>query len=193
MCRAQLAEGSQFCHRCGLPLTGESPRAMKLGRTAMVARVLIVLAWIDCVIGCFLIHNVDIESIVVTGPILAMLGAATIMAGVVASRWRACVIGLAHVALCTFIFLLIVLLDWGPPQAHRPVLLMSAIYTAGSVPASVWAWFEPLRQRSPWFCVQCGYFLRGLIEPRCPECGTPFDPRLLTGYSSNLSDPPRMS
>ena len=25
-------------------------------------------------------------------------------------------------------------------------------------------------------CEQCGYDLRGLPEPRCPECGTPFDP-----------------
>ena len=25
-------------------------------------------------------------------------------------------------------------------------------------------------------CGQCGYRLRGLREPRCPECGTAFDP-----------------
>ena len=28
-------------------------------------------------------------------------------------------------------------------------------------------------------CVKCGYRLRGLKEPRCPECRTPFDPSLL--------------
>lgn len=28
-------------------------------------------------------------------------------------------------------------------------------------------------------CVPCGYDLRGLDEPRCPECGRPFDPNLL--------------
>jgi hypothetical protein len=26
------------------------------------------------------------------------------------------------------------------------------------------------------FCLGCGYPLDGLPEPRCPECGTPFDP-----------------
>ncbi len=31
------------------------------------------------------------------------------------------------------------------------------------------------RHRRP-ECVACGYDLRGLTEPRCPECGTPFDP-----------------
>ncbi len=25
-------------------------------------------------------------------------------------------------------------------------------------------------------CRECGYLLRGLTEPRCPECGRPFDP-----------------
>ena len=25
------------------------------------------------------------------------------------------------------------------------------------------------------FCVRCGYNLHGLTEPRCPECGTPFE------------------
>jgi len=28
----------------------------------------------------------------------------------------------------------------------------------------------------PGYCGACGYNLRGLPEPRCPECGTPFDP-----------------
>ena len=28
-------------------------------------------------------------------------------------------------------------------------------------------------------CVKCGYNLKGLSEPRCPECNTPFDERLL--------------
>lgn len=25
-------------------------------------------------------------------------------------------------------------------------------------------------------CKHCGYCLRGLLKPRCPECGTPFEP-----------------
>ncbi len=29
-------------------------------------------------------------------------------------------------------------------------------------------------------CARCGYPLRGLEVPRCPECGRPFDPRALS-------------
>ena len=35
----------------------------------------------------------------------------------------------------------------------------------------------------PGYCQKCGYNLRGLTKPRCPECGTPFcdkSPDLLT-------------
>ncbi len=35
-------------------------------------------------------------------------------------------------------------------------------------------------------CERCGYNLTGLTEPRCPECGTPFDPKLLAGESQGL-------
>jgi hypothetical protein len=28
-------------------------------------------------------------------------------------------------------------------------------------------------------CAQCGYSLKCLPEPRCPECGSPFDPAIL--------------
>jgi hypothetical protein len=38
-----------------------------------------------------------------------------------------------------------------------------------------------LRRRFPvrGACRRCGYLLRGLTMPRCPECGQPFDPALL--------------
>jgi uncharacterized paraquat-inducible protein A len=36
---------------------------------------------------------------------------------------------------------------------------------------------EPPKRRpaSALRCAKCGYLLYGLPEPRCPECGTPFD------------------
>lgn len=36
-----------------------------------------------------------------------------------------------------------------------------------------------LLQKGVAVCMGCGYQLCGLTAPRCPECGEPFDPRLL--------------
>ena len=32
-------------------------------------------------------------------------------------------------------------------------------------------------------CIKCGYDLRGQIEPRCPECGTPCDAELINQHN----------
>jgi hypothetical protein len=32
----------------------------------------------------------------------------------------------------------------------------------------------------PGICLKCGYLLKGLTIPRCPECGEPFDPGSLS-------------
>ena len=36
-------------------------------------------------------------------------------------------------------------------------------------------------------CLRCGYDLRSLDDPRCPECGAPFDPALLDAASRTRS------
>lgn len=33
-------------------------------------------------------------------------------------------------------------------------------------------------------CIHCGYDLRGQVEPRCPECGRPFDAKLISSNSA---------
>lgn len=37
-------------------------------------------------------------------------------------------------------------------------------------------------------CEPCGYDLRGQTEPRCPECGAPFDKKLLTDSTLQTED-----
>ena len=57
----------------------------------------------------------------------------------------------------------------------------------GSAYISITYWRRPytrflrqyLQERGVAVCLDCGYDLRGQTEPRCPECGQPFDPRLL--------------
>ena len=38
---------------------------------------------------------------------------------------------------------------------------------------------KQLLERGVPICLRCGYDLRGQTEPRCPECGTPFEEALL--------------
>lgn len=39
---------------------------------------------------------------------------------------------------------------------------------------------KPAKDARPGCCLKCGYLLTGLRDARCPECGTRFDPSLLT-------------
>lgn len=52
-------------------------------------------------------------------------------------------------------------------------------------------WSRPVPPADFLACRNCGYLLRGLVVPRCPECGTPFDVRKLTRLSSHLPVHPR--
>jgi len=50
----------------------------------------------------------------------------------------------------------------------------------------VWRfWHRPLPPADMLTCGNCGYLLRGLVVPRCPECGTRFDPRKLARLSKH--------
>ncbi len=60
-------------------------------------------------------------------------------------------------------------------------LFVSALLIAWAVPCLVLSIVVYLRNRyrpiyPPGHCGKCGYDLHGLPEPRCPECGKPFEP-----------------
>ena len=70
-----------------------------------------------------------------------------------------------------------------PPTAVLLLLLGFIAVVAGLValvalPQVVrWAW-RTMRTRSRLsrgLCIDCGYNLTGVTEPRCPECGQPFN------------------
>ncbi len=44
------------------------------------------------------------------------------------------------------------------------------------------------RRRRHGLCVRCGYQLAGLIEPRCPECGTEFGSSSFSGRAGSRCD-----
>jgi len=56
------------------------------------------------------------------------------------------------------------------------VIWATPVYVVGRVLQS-WQVRRLKRRLTNGLCVNCGYDLRGLTLPRCPECGAPFDQR----------------
>ena len=59
------------------------------------------------------------------------------------------------------------------PLIPHPILGMVVFIILATVP---FVFLEHVRviERHGLYCKSCGYNLKGLTEPRCPECGTEF-------------------
>ncbi len=184
MCGTQLAEGSRFCHKCGVPLSSTAPRR-QAGSPGPITRLLVVatylfylVAWLSCWKSA--------EAAAVLG--LFSVGASLVLitlAIVNRHRWGWC-LGAAHCGLYVLLMGLVVIGSLGPRDAIIPFLSIGGIYLVGAIPLSVLAWRQGLKKHHPMTCVNCGYLLYGLTEARCPECGTPFDAKLLA--TANRTD-----
>ena len=101
-------------------------------------------------------------------------------------HWLACAGIVCGAIFCGFG--LLALVRWWidvPPSMH-PAMALGIVGGCFSV-AVRWFWRRKsqrfLRERliglGMLVCLKCGYDLRGQTEPRCPECGIPFDPALI--------------
>jgi hypothetical protein len=127
---------------------------------------------------CFLSYVAmlyEIETVLVTGWAVAALGLLLLTAGVFA-RYAAVVwIGLANGVVCAVFVGCVQIFGWGPDAAYVPFALMGVAFLIGLLLLLFHA-RRTMRRVDPNRCVRCGYLLIRLPEPRCPECGTPFDP-----------------
>ncbi len=137
------------------------------------------VAWFACALAEVLIVFYDVESVIVTGPIILVLGLIGILIARFAGYLALALVCCGNALVCLLFFGLVVLLDWSPSEAETPFVVMGLLYVVGTLPivCSLARWAP--RALNPWECVNCCYLLYGLAEPRCPECGEPFDPSLL--------------
>ena len=73
------------------------------------------------------------------------------------------------------------------PEA--PVAIFCHLVTIAVIALPIWAARRARKlaeAESKWGprCSTCNYYLRGLDQPRCPECGTPFDPAIMIEASN---------
>jgi hypothetical protein len=150
--------------------------ADRLRRRAQVARALVCVGWGACLLATVLIFVVRVTTVLFTGPLIAALGALTILFGRWARYPGAVAMGAANVGICVVFVALVNQLRWSPRDATGPFEGMGTVYTAISGAWAVWVCRRMPVARNPGECAACGYPLFGLPGPRCPECGRAFDP-----------------
>lgn len=189
-CNARIPADSRSCAGCAAPLEQARPTAIQR-TTVMFSRLFILLALVVNIIGWVACLK-DIDTAVMLGLLDGLLGLILIVVGLIARYRWAWAIGLAHLVLPFAMFGLVALFNMGPLQARPAFLRADAVFLVVMVPLSIIACLRGPAIRAfkhPGLCGRCGYPLHGLTEPRCPECGTPFDPKLLTRQTSPSQGP----
>jgi hypothetical protein len=163
------------------------PRWRRMRPVVLGGVVALWAGWVACAVALLLIILYDVESVLVTGPIIAILGLVAVALGIGARFSLVALLGVANCSICLLFFGLVLTLGWSPADADAPFAGMGLVFTVSTLPAVLRATRRAPATLSPWICARCGYLLYGLSEARCPECGTPFDPSLL-----NSETPPRV-
>jgi hypothetical protein len=189
-CKAELADGSRFCRQCGARL---EPGRARVGPAVAVmsARVFILLTLVVNIVGWVVCFN-QIDYAIELGLLNGVLGLLLFVVGLIARYPWAWSLGLAHFALPWFMFEMVRLHRMGPLQARPAFIWADAVFLAVVLPLSLVGCYLGAKRRpflEPGLCRMCGYPLHGLAGPRCPECGTPFDPELLAGQAPSQEGP----
>lgn len=138
---------------------------------------------INGLIGTCLILFIDVESVVVTGPIEAVLGSLTLGFAIAYRHSAGMILGVSMIGISLLFFLLVLTLGWSPSDAEMPFSIMSGFYLLFSLPLAGYVLYRPPISRQEWQCQRCGYPIVGLTQPTCPECGSAIDPTLIEIYA----------
>jgi hypothetical protein len=98
-----------------------------------VGRICSFGAWMWALAAWAVVFRIKVESVLFTGPVLCVLGLAIVLAGVLAHQTLFLALGAAHCALCVLFAVLVNVNHWGPGAAHRPFVLLGALYLLAAV------------------------------------------------------------
>jgi hypothetical protein len=136
-----------------------------------------------CFVSIAAVAALGAKTVIISGPVIAALGAVVIVLGRIGQYGWAVALGAAHLAICVTFVTMVNVARLSPDSAYGPFLCVGVPYVIGLTRATFWASRRMPRQERPWECAGCGYLLVGLSEPRCPECGLGFDPARWAGMA----------
>ena len=108
-------------------------------------------------------------------------------ASMMSRRFWLCAVVITCIGVCWY-YALISIQSPAIPRSLRLIVLacVYACFPVAGVAGRIWlraVYRRSLRLQLQGMdipvCIHCGYDLRGQLDPRCPECGQPFDPALL--------------
>jgi RNA polymerase subunit RPABC4/transcription elongation factor Spt4 len=187
-CRNPLPDGTDICVSCGAMFsegfTGYRGRPLQV----LIGRYAAVLSWLSQGLALFALTVPGGGPDVAIG--LHWIAAFPLSLIMVVMALRIPHTGLGLLAVCNIAVIFSAAAyatsatfgsgpDWSVIGIFALVLILTGAF--------VWRfWQRPLPPADMLTCGNCGYLLRGLVVPRCPECGTRFDPRKLARLSSHL-------
>jgi len=137
------------------PQSSFDPTEDKATKGLRVLRICIGLQCTTIVLGVSAAFY-DIESIVVTGPVLFLIGIFLALCNRQHEHLTSLAFGLSGPAISIICLALINLLNWSPTDAQHPVSIIAAVYTTIALPTGLFLWtrtgsdryFEELQNRN---------------------------------------------
>jgi hypothetical protein len=118
-------------------------------RWSIVAQAAMVLSALDVLVGWVLITLVDAETVIVTAPVLFVLGLILLVASRPLKLLLVAILGLAHCSICLLFTMLVNVLNWSPNEATMPFTIMTGLYLIAVVlPVTAVAMMQ-LRRMTP--------------------------------------------
>lgn len=169
-CLGKIESDDRFCRHCGLDL-GERSHTFARPAYKWIAVLLAWCGWLAVAVTIPLIIWVDVESILVTGPILAVFASLLVGFAYPIRSKLALALGSGFLAVVIGTFLMIAIPQLNQREAEIPCLVIAVTTAIVTLAPVIWMGFLRPAIRGPYDCRNCGYDLHACVTPTCPECG----------------------